>query len=319
MTRRKRTIHPLRVVLVVLIIIAAIVVAFFAGKLLYEKSSKDEEITIKDVDEKDLSTNEDTSIEVVDYKVYVDDDKDLGFNFIVATLKFTTTNESLYYDLSNLTNAERDIKLAETEGYISKLQSLFYDLSSLDIKSNIVSKDQSLTANILIPYVNKSGVLNVYNGEKLSFDLSKNVINASTLKTINHPDQKVVESDNYNISIVDTPYLSTMMTRNGEEFDSSGIGIYTFKIVVNNVNDDVYVEDAIFIKSGTDVENHALDSSYQSMKVNNIIKVPLKAGATGALFFDLYKNYDEEINFNGILRIKFSDSKEWVEIPTYNR
>lgn len=319
MTRKKRSFHPLRVVLVVLIVIAAIVVAFFAGKLFYEKASKEEEITIKDIDEKDLSTNEDTKIEVVDYKVYVDDDKDLGFNFIVATLKFATTNESLYYDLNNLTNAERDIKLGDTEGYIAKLKSMFYDISSLDIKSNIISKDKSLTANVIIPYVNKNGVLNVYNGEKLSFDLSNNVINASTLKTINHPDQKVVETDNYNVSIIETPYLSTMMTRNGEEFNSSGISIYTFEIMVNNVKDNVCIENAIFIKNGTDVENYALDSSYQSLKINNIIKEPLKAGVSGALFFDLYKNYDEEINFDGILRIKFSDSTEWVEIPTYNR
>ena len=63
-------------------------------------------------------------------------------------------------------------------------------------------------------------------------------------------------------------------------------------------------------------EYEALDESYKSYKIDNIIGKTLKSGDEYALFFELYRNGNEEINYDGVLRIKFSDSDKWVEIPT---
>ena len=107
------------------------------------------------------------------------------------------------------------------------------------------------------------------------------------------------------------------MTRSGEEFDSSGIAIYTFKIKVNNVKDGVKIERAQFIKDGSDEAIEALDETYQSLKVENILMMPLSAGSEGALFFELYRNNDAAINYNGVLKIQFSDNMDsWVELST---
>ena len=313
---RRRKVNPLRLVLIILIGIALCVVAFFGIKLIINSvkdNSKQKENTPSQ--EINPSSNEETTISVEDYSVYIDDDEDLGFNFVVAKLKFTTTKDSLYYDLSNLTNSEREIKISEIDGYIDKLESLNYDLSSIALSKEIKSNTNTLEANILIPFINKNGVLNIYNGEKLSFDLSKNVKNASSLKPINHPDQTVIKTNDYDVS-VSAAYLSTMMTHNDQEYDASGINVYTYKIIVNNVSGNVHIEDAIFIKENSTVEYHALNNEYQSLKVDNIINQSLKAGQEGGLFFELYKNNDEAINYNGVLRIKFSDNENWVEIPT---
>lgn len=312
---RRRKVNPLRLVLIILIVIALCFIAFFAMKLGLTKVNepKKEEPVVNNLDE---STNEEVKISIEDYSVYIDDDEELGFNFVVANLKFTTTKDSLYYDLSNLTNSEREIKISEIDGYISKLESLAYDLTEIELAKEIKSNTNTTTANILIPFINKSGVLNVYNGEKLSFDLTKNNKKASDLKPYNSPEQTVVKTNDYEVMITEKPYLSTMMTHNGEEYDASGVSVYTFKITVNNVKENVYIEDAEFIKKGSDAVNKALNDEYQSMKVDNIIKMPLKAGGQGALFFELWKNNDAAINYDGVLRIKFSDSDNWTEIPT---
>ena len=314
---RRRKVNPLRLVLIILIVIALCFIAFFAIKLVLKEVKTIEEKKDEPITEIVPSSNEETKIVIEDYKVYFDDDEDLGFNFVVATLKFTTTKESLYYDLSNLTNSERDIKISEIDGYISKLENNHYDLAKIELAKEIKSTSNTVTANILIPFVNKTGVLNVYNGEKLTFDLSKNVENASSLKKTNQDGKTVIKTNDYDITITEKPYLSTMMTRSGEEFDSSGIAIYTFKIKVNNVKDGVKIERAQFIKDGSDEAIEALDETYQSLKVENILMTPLSAGSEGALFFELYRNNDAAINYNGVLKIQFSDNMDsWVELST---
>lgn len=314
---RRRKVNPLRLVLIILICIALCFIAFFAIKLVL-KEIKTVEPKEEDVNQEIVpSSNEETKITIEDYKVYIDDDEDLGFNFVIATLKFTTTKETLYYDLANLTNSERDNKISEIDYYVSKLEDKLYDITQIELAKEIKSNTNTVTANILIPFINKTGVLNVYNGEKLSFNLNENVLNASSLKLVNQDGKTTIKTNDYDISMNGIPYLSTMMTRNGEEFDSSGISIYTFKIKVNNVKDGVYIERAEFIKEGSSDIVEALDETYQSYKVDNIIMMPLKAGSEGALFFDLYRNNDAEINYKGVLRFQFSDNKDkWVEIPT---
>lgn len=311
---RRRKVHPLRLVLIILIVIVLCFIGFFALKLYLNNKPVEEDKTNNT--EIESSSNEETKISIEDYEVYIDDDEELGFNFVVAKLKFVTTKDSLYYDLDNLTNSERNSKISDVDYYVEKLESLHYDLTSIDLSKEIKSDANSVTANILIPFVNKSGVLNVYNGEKLSFDLTKNNKKASDLKPYNSPEQTVIKTNDYEVMITENPYLSTMMTHNGEDYDSSGVSVYTFKIVVNNVKDGVCIEDAEFIKEGSAEAIKALNDEYQSLKVDNIINMPLKKGGTGALFFELYKNYDATINYNGVLRIKFSDSKDIVEIPT---
>lgn len=311
---RRRKVHPLRLVLIILIVIVLCFIGFFALKLYLNNKPVEEDKTNNT--EIESSSNEETKISIEDYEVYIDDDEELGFNFVVAKLKFVTTKDSLYYDLDNLTNSERNSKISDVDYYVEKLESLHYDLTSIDLSKEIKSDTNSVTANILIPFVNKSGVLNVYNGEKLSFDLTKNNKKASDLKPYNSPEQTVIKTNDYEVMITENPYLSTMMTHNGEDYDSSGVSVYTFKIVVNNVKDGVCIEDAEFIKEGSAEAIKALNDEYQSLKVDNIINMPLKKGGTGALFFELYKNYDATINYNGVLRIKFSDSKDIVEIPT---
>ena len=312
---RRRKVNPLRLVLIILIVIVLFVIGFFAFKL-FIKDSLTNIVEPKQEQEIIPSSNEETRISIEDYIVYLDDEDELGFNFVVATLKFKTTQDTLYYDLDNLTNSERQAKISDIDGYISKLESLNYDISGINVAKEIKSDSNTATANILIPFMNKSGVLNVYNGEKLSFDLNENVKDASTLKPTHHEDQTVIKTNDYNVMITEKPYLSTMMTHNGYEYDASGVSVYTFKITVNNVSGNVCIDDAIFIKENSIDEIHALNDEYQSLKVDNIIKTPLKAGTEGALFFELYKNYDQSINYNGVLRIKFSDTNNWVEIPT---
>lgn len=311
---RRRKVHPLRLVLIILIVIALCFVGFFAVKLyLNNKPVKEETTTNTEITP---SSNEETKISIEDYTVYIDDDEELDFNFIIAKLKFVTSNDTLYYDLANLTNSERNSKISDVDYYVEKLESLHYDISAIELAKEIKSDSNSTVANILIPFTSKTGVLNVYNGEKLTFDLTRNNVNASTLKPYNSPDQTVIKTNDYEVMITENPYLSTMMTHNGDEYDASGVSVYTFKIVVNNVKDNVCIEEAEFIKEGSAEAITALNEEYQSLKVDNIIKMPLKKGSTGALFFELYKNYDAAINYNGVLRIKFSDSNDKVEIST---
>ena len=100
-------------------------------------------------------------MEIGDYTVYEDNLDELGFNFLVAELKFTTTGSSIYVDLSDFVTSERT-NLGQLEFYTSKLTEKTYDYKKLGVTSTVSSDTSSCSATVLIPYTNAKGELKVY-------------------------------------------------------------------------------------------------------------------------------------------------------------
>lgn len=319
MAKKKNT-DPVTVVLSLAIVLVLCVFIFFGIKYAYEyfilnkHSNNDSNNNDNHVSE--VVTNGEISVEIGDYTVYEDNLDELGFNFLVAELKFTTTGSSIYVDLSDFVTSERT-NLGQLEFYTSKLTEKTYDYKKLGVTSTVSSDTSSCSATVLIPYTNAKGELKVYyNSEVLKFALS-NFVNAETLKPGKEIKDNVIKDDQTDKEVyVSEAYVSNMMLHNGEDYDASAICVYTYKIRVAKINDNVKIENAIFIKEGSGYEYEALDESYKSYKIDNIIGKTLKSGDEYALFFELYRNGNEEINYDGVLRIKFSDSDKWVEIPT---
>lgn len=279
--------------------------------------SKTEEKEIEK-DEEVINDGE-VNIDVVDYVVYKDEAGDLGFSFVIADLKFTTNSNSLYYDLNNLVTSDAKIELGQTDYYFSKLDKYNYDVSGANLTKNSVKSDSnSLMATILIPYSNVNGELKVYYDTKvLKFDLTKHESAESLIQNRQTLDNVISDEKTDKSIIVSGNYSSDHMLKNGVDYDeASTVTVYTYQLTINEIGNNVKVENAVFIKDGSSYEYTALDSSYSSILVDNIIGKTLKAGDVYALFFRVYQNGETSINYNGVLRIKFSDSSDWVEIPT---
>ena len=315
MSRKKRQFKFVRLLLVLLIVCALAVCIFFGIKLVYSKINEAPE---KKEDIKEVSdTNEEVSIEVVDYKIFVDSDDELGFNFILADLKFTSKNTPIFYDLANLSTSER-INLGNIEFYETKIQAIGIELSKLNYVKNVRADDSnSVTCKVLIPYEKIKGELNVYNGEVLKFDLNANNINVGSLKVKEGQSETIILSNDYNISVFDS-YISNMMFRNDEKAKyPATVDIYTFELKVNSITkENICIEEATFIPNGSSNNHNSLDESYSSAKIENIIGKPLKIGDTYALFFAVTNSRETKESFNGKLLIKFSDNANLIEIST---
>ena len=83
--------------------------------------------------------------------------------------------------------------------------------------------------------------------------------------------------------------------------------IYTFNIKVVSITDGIKVTSASYTKN-SDGENYgALDDTFNSVKINNILNKTLSVGDEYALFFEVYSNPDETQDFAGKLTLNFSD------------
>lgn len=322
MARRKRKASLSRVLLTVIFTAVFALLAIFGIKYLmlnYLGVGEIEEIKPEQKDEVVIQNGE-VNIEVVDYAVYKDEAKDLGFSFIVADLKFSTNADSLYYDLNNLVTSDGKIELGQTDYYYSTLDKYDYDLSSVNLsKYYVKSNENNLMTTVLIPYSNVNGELKVYYDTKvLKFDLSKYLSAESLIKNRQTLDNVISDSKTDKSIIVSQSYSSEHMLKDGVDYDeASTVTIYTYQLQVNEIGNNVKVENAVFIKEGSSYEYVALDSSYSSLIIDNIIGKTLKVGDTYALFFRVYQNGDSSMSYKGVLRIKFSDSASWVEIPTF--
>ncbi|MDO5440127.1 MAG: hypothetical protein Q4F12_01175 [Erysipelotrichaceae bacterium] len=311
---RRRKVNPLRLVLIILIVIALCFIAFFAMKLGLTKVNepKKEEPVVNDVIE---NTNEEVKISVEDYTVYTDDDNELGFNFILADLKFVSSKDSINYDLSNLSTAER-IVLGDIKEYEEKLLSCGYDLSKLGYASEIINEQSNEeTAKIFIPYVKVKGELCVYNGEVLKFNLYNNNVKASSLKLSDEIQSTTVDSKDYSLTIFNS-YVEDSMYRNGEPaIYPSTVNIYAFIIRANQINDSkVIVEDAKYIPENSSAEIKALEEDYTSPINENIIGKELKTGDEYSLFFAITNPNNSEATFGGKVLIKFKNNSTWLEL-----
>lgn len=314
MSNKKRKFKFVRLLLVILIICALATCIFFGIKIFISKLNEIPKTT--EIEKEVSDTNEEVSIKVIDYRVFIDSNEELGFNFVLADLEFTSKNTPIYYDLSNLSTSER-INLGSIEAYEAKIQALGIELSRLGYVKDVRGDNiNTITCKVLIPYEKIKGELNVYNGEVLKFDLSINNVNVETLKVKSGQNETVISSNDYNISVFDS-YISDTMFRNGEKAKyPSTVDIYTFEIKINSISkENVYIEDATFIPNGSSNNHVALDKSYSS-KIDNIIGKPLKVNDTYALFFAITNGRDVKESFDGKLLIKFSDSSDLIEIST---
>ena len=319
MARRKKV----RIDRVIILILAAILVLGVLGFGIYKtvgllftenNESHKEEHTHENEHHEDVPTTDNIKIELIDYDVYKDDTDKLGFNFAVVELKFEA-NDPINFDLSNLETSEK-ISLSSVDKYLKQLQEEGYKTNKLEIVDYVSSSEKSTTVKIFVPIISSANAIQIYNLNNptinISLDLDENNLNITSLKfDTTHP----IDVDNTSV-VVSSSSISTMMMHNDEEYNiPSTIKIFTFKIMVNDVEDNVCIEEAHFIKDGDDTPIPCMSSEYNSVKVANIIGKPLVKGENGALFFETYCVEDNPSK-SGILILKFSNSDVLVEVPT---
>ena len=297
----KRKVRYGRLILVIFLLVLFIVGLVFASKAIIDLFDKDDDTTII-VDDKD------TVIELLDYKVYNTLDI-LDFNFVVAELKFKNDN-GINYSLENLVTDE-GIKLNDIYMYQKEID-VNYDFSLLKTTIDVVSSEKEYTFNIFIPYTKTNALLTIndgISGNILKIDTSKNETDINLIKKSEDDNKETnIDSNNYSLS-VSKSYISDMMMHNDELYNAGVLNYYTFNITVNSINDGIKITGATFTKDTGD-SFKALDSSFSSVKIDNIIDKELKVGDTYALFFDVSSNGEEEANFKGKITFYFSDNTE---------
>ena len=309
---KKRKIRIDRVIILVLAFVLILGVTGFGVYklfgLLFKHNQTTNNETIK------VDTKEGIKISLVDYTVYIDDTKSLGFNFVIAKLKFDGS-EAISFDLSNLQTSEK-IELNNVSKYLDALDSKEYKLNELMIENKIVSDKNSYECNVFIPYQTNNKNLSVYNKKdpttSINIDLDKNNKLVTTLK-FKTDDQIIVENSSIRVA---SSYVSSIMKHNNEEYEiPSSQKVFTFIIYADSVEDNVSITDAYFIKDNESKEIKCMSNEYKSINIDNVLGKKLVKGENGALFFETYSR-DDNPDYSGVLMIKFSNSNDWIKVST---
>ncbi len=302
---------------VFLLIIAAIVLVCLIGVAIFFLMDEPEKPVdpVKpdvpgDVTKKTVST------ELLDYEVYEDKEGELGFDFVLAKIRFKA-EESAEFDLKDLETSQK-VNLSDTEKYTKKLTEKKYSLEDKSVSKKINTINKEADAWVFVPVTKKEGSIVLYNkqdGYGMSIDLTKNIKELSSLKK--ESDGNVVDDKGrYDIRISDS-FVSTMMMKNGEDYAfPSDSTVYTFKLKINEAEEGIRILDAEFVQTSTGNTYKALDSSYESRKLDNIIGRNLaEVDDSMALFFEVYEEGGSH-DYTGTLRLSFSGSEGWKEFST---
>ncbi len=309
---KRRKLRIDRILTLMLISVSLIGIFVFGGKKIYlllKERMNDNEI----VDPVPVTTDENVKLSLQNYQIYKDDSNELGFSFIVAQFNFTGEN-GISFDLGNLQTSEK-IMLNNTAKYLNELEEKGYKISKLNIVNNVVSVENSYVCNLFIPYKTDNDSLRVMNSIDttwIEFDLNKNINDLSSLK---FETEQSIEVGNADIT-VSSCSISTMMLHNDEEYQiPSTLNIYTFRINVNKLEENLVIEDARFVRKSNDEVIPCLSDEYESVKVKNCLNKKLELGENGALFFET-EAAGSEPDYSGCLMLKFSNGNEWIKIPT---
>ena len=262
-------------------------------------------------------TFDEFTIELVDYEVFDIDEVD--FKFVLADLKLGDS-EAIDYSLTSLYTDESTVKISDYQQYIDELDAAGYYVGAKAVDYTITSDMTVDTFRIFIPVADKAKeslmLYDAISKDEIEIDLTKNIGDPNELKYSTGTDAPIATED-YVIS-VSNAYIETSLVKDGEEYNyPSTVNIYTFVLDVIELNDEsLTLEDAIFVPSSTNEEIHALDASIMSMKINNFMSRTISEGDHGALFFEMYAPHDSGISYSGTLRLKFSNSDNWLSIET---
>lgn len=319
---KKRKVKSSRLALVIVagLVISLLVVAGIYGVSrlvvnLFDDNQTNNEpnnnVVIEEDDDEDIDNSINISLE--DYKVYEDDTDKLGFNFIVAEMTFKGES-SISFDLNKLQTSEK-INLKDVSKYITKLNEQGYNISKLNIATDIKSNENKYTCYVFIPYTTDSLSLGLYNltdASRIDFDVSKNVNYITSLK-IEEDNEIVIDETSISVS---GSYQSDVMLHNDSQYPLAGnIKVYVFSLSVNSIDTNTNViESAKFVPDSSSTTYEALDSGYRDLSIDNIIDKPLKVGDKYALFFEVYSS--DDISYDGKLIIKFKNNDKLVELST---
>lgn len=301
---KKRKIRYDRLLIVILGGILLCAALIFCVKGLVSLFSKDN--TNKD-NNTNIPTNVDnkkTSLELVNYEIYEDTNSDLGFNFVVAEIKFSN-DEGINYDLASLSTNE-GIVLSNIYDYQKNFNGK-YNFSLLGTTNSVASGDKEYTCKLFVPYTSTTTVLTLTDSNTnatLSIDLSKEKADINSIKVDDN--STVIVTGDYDISVSNS-YISEKMTHNGESYSTAMLSTYTFELKVNAISSGIKITNATFTQTSTGTSENCLDESYASLKIGNILNKELNVGDTYALFFEMPDNPDEEHDYKGTITLNFSD------------
>ncbi|MBQ9425354.1 MAG: hypothetical protein IJU42_05365 [Erysipelotrichaceae bacterium] len=315
MARRKRRVRADRVIILLLLtalVMGLLAFGIYEGISYFSNREKKDPVN-NNTDPKPVETSEGIKVSLVDYQVYTGDSENLGFDFIVAELNFKGDGP-ISFDLGNLQTSEK-IYLNNISKYLNTLQEKSYKVSKLDIKTMIISDQNDYTCKVFIPYTTDSyslRLLNSVDASMIEFNLDRHINDISTLK---FETEQQIEIGNTNVT-VSSCSVSTMMLHNGMEYQvPATMNVYTFSINVNNVEGDVMITDAKFVRAADEEVITCMDETYESVKQVNCLGKRLVVGENGALFFETIASSGSP-DYSGFLMLMFSNSNDWVKIPT---
>ena len=313
MAKRRRVRADRVIILVLLIVLVIALLAFGVYLGVHYFSNRDHNDKPVNVDPKPVETTKNVTVSLVDYQVYTGDSENIGFDFIVAELNFKS-EEPISFDLGNLQTSEK-IYLNNVSKYLNALEEKSYKVSKLGIVNTVVSDKNDYTCKIFIPYKTDSyslRLLNSADASMIEFDLDRHINDVSTLK---FETEQQIEIGNTNVTVSNCS-VSTMMLHNGMEYQvPATMNVYTFNINVNQVEGDVMITDAKFIRAGNEEVITCMDETYESVKALNCLGKKLVVGENGALFFETTSSNDGP-DYSGYLMLMFSNGTDWIKIPT---
>lgn len=251
------------------------------------------------------------TMELVDYEVYKVEEVD--FNFALVRFRISD-KDKVYYSLGDLYTDEK-IKCNDNQSYIKKLESKSYYLGSKNVDFQISSDEKSGIFKIFVPILDKNKenltLYDVVSKKEFTIDLDKNIVDENTLK---YETGNTIENNGYKMSVADAYVERKLMTNDGMYEYPSTVQVYAFALNIEDVTQEgLRIEDAVFEMENGNTVNAT--GEIFSMKLNNAINSVVRKNDKLGLFFEVI-NPGNSNSFAGKLKIKFSNSDEWLTIET---
>ena len=324
MPKLKENINKKTLLLITIAIAIIVTIIFVVLNIDNNEIIKDDspEITLPDsgnMDKPDENVDvEKIKVDLVEYDYYEFDD--LQFGFIISKFRFKS-DEAINMKLDTFVTSE-DVVLSNVEEYVTELEENSYFLGKQNVFFEVISQEGNTFVNVFIPVEDKDSLeisLKI-NSKEFKYDLSKSSNNKDLF--IYESDDIITDGKTYQMAV------SNAFEITGEQFErvyddgfseeyvfSSTARLYAFKLdVVSLWGDEVEIESAVYIVDGTNDEFEALGENIKPQKYDNIIGSKIYDKTTGTIIIPTYTNNEDSLSFKGKLKLKLSNSDNYIEI-----
>lgn len=245
----------------------------------------------------------------------------VGFNFYIVTVR-VKSEDTINVNLDAFTTSE-NVNLSKVTDYVTNLEKNEFYLGKENVVYQLISLENEAMFNIFVPVTQNNNAISITCSLDEDFNTTLNPNhNVSKIDDLFYQAEDVIsDGKTYQMKVSEAFNASgDMFTQDfdGQKYDytvPSTVSIFAFKLdAVSLYGDVVEIESATYVPSNSSEVFTALDKTIESDKYNNIVGEEITDSQTGYLFFEAFSNYNEEVFYTGVLKLKLLNNDNEIVV-----